>query len=105
MRVVSLNLDHGDASVVRRALRLALDSCRCAEAGQPSCGDCKALLATLGELDRLVQRPALGRTPLLSLVAAEGRRRPAEPRVGDGRLNREAGFRLLAGDGGMRGNR
>lgn len=107
MRVVSLNLDHGDAAVVGRAIRLALDSCRCADRpDQALCPDCKALAAALKELSRLVQRPAQGRAPLLTLVAANGEPRPpviaplADERAGGG-----TGFRLLAGDGGARSTR
>lgn len=102
MRVVSLNLDHGDATVVRRAIRQAIDACRCDQlAGTRPCTDCQALRATLLELDRLVQRPALGRTPLLTLVAAN---RCLDDNAGPGDVgldaNDEPGLRLLAGEGG-----
>lgn len=102
MRVVSLNLDHGDAAVVRRAIRKAIDGCQCGQDTEAEpCTDCQALGATLQELDRLVQRPALGRTPLLTLVAAS-RCLSSVPDViateeGSGG---DRGFRLLAGDGG-----
>lgn len=102
MRVVSLNLDHGDATVVRRAIRQALDACTCKdEAEQYLCRDCQALAATLVELNRLVHRPALGRTPLLTLVAANGRHHADPPASdGPGRFGPDPEFRLLVGDGG-----
>lgn len=104
MRVVSLNLDHGDATVVRRAIRQALDACTCTEeSDQFLCRDCQALAATLVELNRLVHRPALGRTPLLTLVAANGRHH-ADPPAENGadRFGPDPEFRLLVGDGGNR---
>lgn len=102
MRVVSLNLDHGDATVVRRAIRLAIDACGCGQvAGSSPCTDCQALKATLLELDRLVQRPTLGRTPLLTLVAAN-RCLSDEPGAIDAESDSsdDHGLRLLAGEGG-----
>ena len=106
MRVVSLNLDHGDATVVRRALRLALNTCQCA--GYPNrtlCSDCNALAATLVELDRLVGRSAPGRAPLLTLVAADGRHCAANSAPHTNERGGETEFRVLAGDGGARGTR
>lgn len=102
MRVVSLNLDHGDATVVRRAIRQVLEACGCGQvAGLEACTDCQALKATLLELDRLVQRPALGRTPLLTLVAANrSLNDEADSNVADSDPNSDHGLRLLAGEGG-----
>ena len=104
MRVVSLNLDHGDATVVRRAIRQALDACTCADdPDQYLCRDCQALAATLVELNRLVHRPTLGRTPLLTLVAANGRHHTEpSPDEGSPRFGPDPEFRLLVGDGGNR---
>lgn len=103
MRVVSLNLDHGDATVVRRAIRQALAACPCAQRpGRTACRDCQALTATLAELDRLVQRPTLGRTPLLTLVAANGRlhAETSSPADDGQRPGQDRAFRVLASDGG-----
>lgn len=107
MRIVSLNLDHGDAAVVRRAIGIALDGCECADHPDRSlCGDCKALTATLVELNRLVGRPAPEPAPLLTIVAADGRLRVAHPPPSATKLEEgETTARMLAGDGGARGGR
>jgi hypothetical protein len=67
------------------------------------CQECLSLTATLRELDRLVQRPALGRTPLLTLVTANGTAHaPALHTVASDRVVESAGFRPFASDGGGR---
>ena len=106
MRIVSLNLDHGDAAVVRRAIGMALDDCECADHPDRSlCSDCKALTATLVELNRLVPRPVPAPAPLLTLVAADGRLRAAHPPGSDEQAEGEPGPRVLAGEGGGRSGR
>jgi hypothetical protein len=108
MRVVSLNLDHGDAAVVRRALKQALERCACSRfPGRTACQDCQALSATLSELDRLVHRPAFGRTPLLTLVAANGyaNHDSALDDENEDELGENDRLRLLVGDESVSGNR
>ena len=102
MRVVSLNLDHGDATVVRRAIRQAIAACGCSQDAEArACTDCQALKATLLELDRLVQRPTLGRTPLLTLVAANrSLHDDADSIIAESESSDDHGLRLLAGEGG-----
>lgn len=108
MRVVSLNLDQGDATVVRRAIKQALEQCSCAHRlDRRPCPDCQALAATLCELDRLVNRPALGRTPLLTLATAAGcsHTEAAVPVESNRGLAETERLRLLIRDEGVSGNR
>lgn len=107
MRVVSLNLDQGDATVVRRAIKQALEQCSCADRlDRRPCPDCQALAATLCELDRLINRPALGRTPLLTLVTASGRSHAEAvvPAEANRELAESDRLRLLIRDEGVSGN-
>lgn len=108
MRIVSLNLDHGDATVVRRAIKQALERCACSRIpGRVPCQDCQALGSTLAELDRLVHRPTFGRTPSLTLVAANAyaHHEPALAGEDEDDLCDIEPLRLLARDEGVGGNR
>ncbi len=108
MRVVSLNLDQGDATVIRRAIKQALDRCGCSSmSGRMPCPDCRALAVALSDLDRLVHEPAIGRPPLLTLVAVNGganhELHPDDPDVDA--LEDSDRLRLLIRDEGGRSNR
>jgi len=59
MRVVSLNLDAVDAAAIRRALAGAMTACACGDGADGRlCADCEAISAVVGDLDRLLARPA-----------------------------------------------
>ena len=59
MRFVSLNLDVGDAAVLRRVVERVVTACPCRALGRPArCHDCEVIESLLADLNSVLDRSA-----------------------------------------------